>query len=210
MSKSRSVFIVEADAQTQAMFLQRGWSRADSEEEADLVCFTGGADVCPLLYGERLRPETSIDLPRDLKEIKIFKSLSVNQPKVGICRGGQFLNVMCGGSLYQHVDNHGIHGKHDVLDFISGEVFLATSTHHQMMDPSAEAFILAMAREAKNKFRERMHIIEPGGEKREWNDVEACYYEHYNALCYQPHPEYAKRGDPCQEKFYEYIETYLF
>src|SRR3546814_3238996 len=35
----------------------------------------------------------------------------MHKPMAGICRGGQFLNVMCGGSMIQHVEGHAIHGR---------------------------------------------------------------------------------------------------
>src|ERR1700677_4699649 len=60
-----------------------------------LVVFTGGADVAPSLYGEEASRETSSYPKRDIFETIVFqKAHSLHKPKVGICRGAQFLNVM--------------------------------------------------------------------------------------------------------------------
>jgi len=66
------------------------------------VVFTGGADVSPFMYGEKKLSVTCNDEHRDEQE-KLFFERYTKVPKVGICRGGQFLNVMNGGKMWQHV-----------------------------------------------------------------------------------------------------------
>ena len=71
----------------------------------DLIVFTGGADVSPEYYGENKGQHTSIDKKRDKVEYDMFQSLYMT-PKVGFCRGAQYLTVLNGGKLVQHVTGH--------------------------------------------------------------------------------------------------------
>lgn len=113
-------------------------------EKFDLVCFTGGEDVSPSLYGhENLASGTS--MARDLREKEIFEiALKAGIPMTGICRGTQFLNVMCGGTMVQHLrKSHG--GGHHSCETFDGEIFTVTSSHHQMIVPGPGCKRLAWA-----------------------------------------------------------------
>jgi gamma-glutamyl-gamma-aminobutyrate hydrolase PuuD len=174
------------------MFYTNGYRMVSNILEADLICFTGGADVTPSYYGEVKEPETICDPLRDAQEANIFLS-NPDVPMVGICRGGQFLNVMCGGSIYQHVEKHnlGVEGSHIAINLDGGEEISVSSTHHQMMNPSDDAEILMLSYE-------------------DIEEVEACYYEEDNVLCFQPHPEFFVGEHECKTTFFNFIEEYLF
>jgi len=209
----RSVYVVGGDHGVTSMFSSRGWSIADDYDEsvADLVCFTGGLDITPLLYGEFPIAETRCDLVRDKKEIRILKRLPDRLPKVGICRGAQLLNVLSGGGMYQHVNGHAIKGKHDVLDMMTGETIWCTSTHHQMMIPGDSCDLIGVAAEASLKVTDHGSITIPEATRKNNNDdTEVCFYKWNNSLCYQPHPEYVSKNDPCQQWFFSLIELWLF
>jgi gamma-glutamyl-gamma-aminobutyrate hydrolase PuuD len=153
----------------------------------DLVCFTGGEDVSPDLYGEEVHPQTFNSKFRDAHEQKLFKQfLEANIPMVGICRGGQFLNVMNGGKMYQHVNMHV--QSHMITDVKSGATVLATSTHHQMMRPSISGKIIATAQQ--HGFKQHMKEGRVESSKMEEPDIEAVFYPHTRCLCFQPHPEF--------------------
>lgn len=112
-----------------------------------LVCFTGGEDVSPELYGHKnLASGNSKD--RDETEALIFAMAKKHEvPMTGICRGAQFLNVMCGGSMVQHLRrSHG--GGHHRCRTSDGREFEVTSSHHQMIVPGPEGVILAVAEKA--------------------------------------------------------------
>lgn len=79
------VFVV-GNSTEYANFLEDA-SLVDKLEEADVVLFTGGADVDPSLYGCKKSPHTYSDLNRDLEEKKIFEEVKPNQVCLGICRG---------------------------------------------------------------------------------------------------------------------------
>jgi gamma-glutamyl-gamma-aminobutyrate hydrolase PuuD len=125
-------------------------------------------------------------------------------PMAGICRGGQFLNVMCGGKMWQNVDHHAIGGTHGVRNTATGEVFQATSTHHQMMRPGAGGNVLGVAEPSLSTKKESMipeDIVD-------WQDVEIVHYHQQNVLCFQPHPEFPGQN-ALADTYFEYIDQYL-
>src|SRR5262245_793233 len=75
-----------------------------------VVFFAGGADVSPSFYDERPGSRTrGVDAARDEQERDLFRlARAANLPMIGICRGAQFLCVMAGGRLCQHLDGHGL------------------------------------------------------------------------------------------------------
>lgn len=57
-------------------------------KEADLVIFTGGADVDPELYGENSGKFTRVNTGRDRIEVMTYKlAQELHIPCLGICRG---------------------------------------------------------------------------------------------------------------------------
>lgn len=204
----KSVYIISGSQQYANLFEELGYKTTAVIDHADFVCFTGGADVTPAMYGDNKHQYTGNDIARDQREVKIFDLCQQRQlPTVGICRGGQFLNVMSGGRMYQHVTKHGIHGTHDMIDVETGENIPVTSTHHQMFMPSDKAVVVAIAT--------------LGGD-REWydgqvfkrdvsnTDYEVLYYEHTNSLCFQPHPEFGGEAlQPMKRYFAHCLNKYL-
>jgi len=158
----------------------------DERYPPDLVVFTGGEDVTPALYGDAAHKFTGNSPYRDEQEKAVFNyCVDHDIPMVGICRGAQFLNVMSGGRMYQHVSGH--LGNHEIVDMDSGDTIVVSSTHHQMMMPSGKAIIKA---------------ISTLGGTREWydgqvfkrdvsnTDYEVVFYPETRCLCFQPHPEF--------------------
>jgi carbamoylphosphate synthase small subunit len=143
--------------------------------------------------------------------------LRVDRPRayLGICRGGQLLNVLNGGTLWQHVHDHG--RDHHVIDIQSGKVFKCSSTHHQMFRVPITSHavpykVLGVACDKDGKiFQDTQKFFDSTAyEKLEHDrrDIEAMYYPNTNSLCFQPHPEYW--GYPqCAELFLSYVENYV-
>lgn len=69
------------------------------------LVLTGGADIDPVLYGERRHPATDMAEPgRDEFELVLARSaMDRDVPLLAICRGMQVLNVAAGGSLVQDI-----------------------------------------------------------------------------------------------------------
>lgn len=208
---SKRVFIVNASRDYINLFTELGYSSYhDLVDEqlvpVDLIVFTGGADVTPGLYGHPAHPYTGNDVYRDTVESQVFeKALILNIPMVGICRGGQFLNVMSGGEMYQHVEAH--IGSHEITDVLTGDVVYVSSTHHQMMKPSSKALLVASST--------------LGGSREWWDgevfrrevseqDIEAVYYEHTKSLCFQPHPEFQSPEFEGMKRYFQTLLTKFF
>lgn len=202
------VLVVGNNFQVQGMFRERGWEIVRHFDIAELICFTGGEDVWPGLYDEPVHPFTHFNKKRDSAERSVFNfAVHEGVPCVGICRGGQFLNVMHGGKLWQHVEDHGIYGTHRAirLDMEDKErVFNVTSTHHQMMKPADHGEVIMKA-----DFTCRVESGHPGISMHTLG-VEAVYYPHPTspALCFQPHPEFPNNGDT-RDVFFDMIDKYL-
>lgn len=76
---------------------------------ADALVLTGSRrDLHPRLYGARRDPRTHRpDLTGDLRDLAALRlALASDLPVVGVCRGAQLVNVLFGGTLDQHVEDH--------------------------------------------------------------------------------------------------------
>lgn len=212
MRKFRWLF-PETDVSVMSFFREHGYETvplANKHEGYDGICFTGGADVTPFLYGKAKHPTTVCDLNRDLKEIAIFNNSPIDMPKIGICRGAQFLNVKNHGSMWQDVDRHALHGCHDVQDH-EGKRFAVTSTHHQMMIPANSAcWTMLYAKESTRNTNVDTEYLYKPGEDNDWDDVEAIFYWETNSFCFQPHPEYKHATQECIDWFWTQVEQTLF
>lgn len=80
-------------------------SEEDAEqivETCDGFLFTGGQDVAPELYGEKVAASVVSSAERDkLESLLLSKALQADKAILGICRGLQFINVFLGGTLWQ-------------------------------------------------------------------------------------------------------------
>ncbi len=201
-------FVMGGDAAVMKMIADAGHSNALRVTDAQAVVFTGGADVTPFLYGEKCLTWSKPDFTRDLNELAIFKRLPTYMPKIGICRGGQFLNVMSGGRMWQHVTGH---MSNHMIKFqwhkdAQAEYFNVSSDHHQMMIPGEEAQVYAWSNEATDKHGEfESKKLDFSQRKSAYDDVEICYYWNTNSLCFQPHPEYSGQ-ESCRQLFWELVE----
>lgn len=160
-------------------------------EDAELVLFTGGADVDPALYAAHAHPTTSSNFKRDMDEVKIFsKAYALRHKCLGICRGAQFLCIMAGGKLIQHMHHNYMHKiAMKTFDESEEEIVEINSTHHQMQFPfnlpKEDYRILGYTtQDSKSDF----HYLE-----KELVDVEIeaeiVHYPKINALAIQSHPE---------------------
>jgi putative glutamine amidotransferase len=126
------------------------------------LVLSGGRDIHPGMYGSAVTaypgaPE-HFDWARDQFEAKVFESAQQMQiPTLAICRGLQLVNVVCRGSLVQHLpekdsfpDHRGNPDKlHELqiepgtlLSEIAGtESGKVNSAHHQAIDRIGEGLV---------------------------------------------------------------------
>ncbi len=182
----KKVAIINGSYEYELLFTNHGWDVVANPEKANLVVFTGGEDVSPNLYNHKKHHTTWSSLDRDAYEVNLFHWLPGNIPCVGICRGAQFLNVMCGGEIYQDVSDHT--RPHTIKDAVTGKGVFCTSTHHQMMKPSSEAVLVASSAIGGTRTFYSPEKDEFVTEVSEL-DYEVVCYPLAKVLCFQPHPE---------------------
>lgn len=187
---------VEGDAHDEKMFAQMfvraQCRRAKTPDEADLVVFTGGADVDPSFYGAKEHWTTGpCDIERDRREMALFLECKEKGiPMFGVCRGAQLIHVAMGGELYQDVDEH--NRPHAMISTADGLVLPhVSSVHHQMIhaDPKLGISIIGVSSNANNrKLYQGDGFVNHEGRRA---DVEAYFYRDVCALGVQGHPEYS-------------------
>ena len=108
-------------------------------ERLDGIVLPGGTDIDPILYGAEPDPELlPLEPERDDLELALLSAaLEAEVPVLGICRGIQVLNVHQGGTLHQHVPEH---GRFDLpIDSTIHQVsFAKGSTLHELYGSSAQ------------------------------------------------------------------------
>ncbi len=131
-----------------------------------LIVPGGDEDIHPKFYNQDFTSDRTItNDQRDNFEILITKKvLEKNIPFLGICRGMQLLNIVCGGDLIQHLPNYvsdtGInheqaHPKHILSHKIiitpktllatlsNAETCMVNSTHHQAVGKLGNGLIVS-------------------------------------------------------------------
>lgn len=185
-------------------------------EDADVVLFTGGADVHPKYYNEKIGNRTMVDSFRDVGEIEIYEqALALGKKMLGICRGSQFLTVMAGGKLIQDCNGHAIFGTHKI-ETIDGDVVGTTSTHHQMHypynlpDEDYEMLAWSKAKLCSRYYNgDNQQIDVP----ENFKESEIVWYKKINALAIQGHPEFNNMPEDglnkCKQLFNLFMEDNL-
>lgn len=186
--------IIGYDGLIDTMFLSRGWDKADSIDQTDLVIFTGGADVSPELYGEYNQGLSHCNYTRDLREVEVFEYCLANKIAcVGICRGAQLLTVLNGGKLVQDYDTEYPedrvgYGSHDIVDYETGQIIETSHTHHQVQIPDlSKGELLSVDTRTCS--------------------VEGVFYPETRCYCQQGHPEY--NDDAFRDYFYSILNKKL-
>jgi hypothetical protein len=159
-----------------------------------LMVFSGGEDVHPTLYGGEDQIGCCFtNIKRDVLEKSIFEFCKDHNIKMtGICRGFQFLNVMAGGFMYQHLERHSLFRMHDCYFPHTNKVMRVTSTHHQLVGLPDSAFPIAWSYPKRSDF-----YVGPDGdfvdpEKEPEYEIEAAIFPEINAMGVQYHPEVMK------------------
>jgi GMP synthase-like glutamine amidotransferase len=183
------------------------WQQVDSLEDADILAFSGGADIDPALYDEPKHWSTHAWPERDYAEYEdLLMFQAMGKSKVlGICRGAQFLTAVTGGKLIQNVNNHA--GYRHMMSTYDGQEVRVNSVHHQMCLPNMEiTTMLGWAECTATKLeglpKDQQHLSpgtfpEPEAFRirnsyaKETERAGILRYEELDALCFQYHPEFS-------------------
>jgi anthranilate/para-aminobenzoate synthase component II len=165
----------------------------DVPDRVDMVVFSGGADVHPSLYNGVDRHNLCYTaLSRDKLEQRVLEQCKNSGIKItGICRGLQFLNVMDGGFMFQHITDHAIEHMHEVYFPFSGEKVPVNSYHHQLVGLSKSSIPIAWAEPQRSGIYvwPKGQITRTIGQK----EVEAAIFPKIRAMGVQYHPEMMDR-----------------
>jgi putative glutamine amidotransferase len=81
-----------------------------SLDSLDGLVLSGGSDINPALYGQKNSGSDEVNDARDELEIRLLReALAADIPVLAICRGLQLFNVVCGGTLIQHLSSTDVH-----------------------------------------------------------------------------------------------------
>lgn len=174
--------------------------------ETDGFLFTGGQDVSPELYGDKISPLCGeVCKKRDEMETILFRmAFALNKPLLGICRGIQFINAVMGGTLYQDLptehpsdtEHHHsppydrpVHSVKLVPDtplyhILQTETLQVNSYHHQAIrQPAAGLAAMAFSEDGL------IEAVYAPGKKFIW--------------AVQWHPEFSYKNDPYSQKIFK-------
>jgi putative glutamine amidotransferase len=164
-------------------------------QAGDVLLLWGGEDVSPQYYKHQFSRYSGAERHnwRDAFEWELMnRAKELGVPIVGICRGAQFLCAFAGGTLVQHVNNHG--GNHTVIT-ADNEMFIANSLHHQMMHPGDVPHeLLAWTAPRGDAY----YVCPEDGVERRFTkdetdkDPECVYFPEIKGLAVQWHPEMMK------------------
>ena len=134
--------------------------QADADEVAHLIdgwLIPGGNDIDSRHWGEPLHPKAELieDARHDL-ERAIYEAVPKDLPVLGVCYGCQFINVMEGGSLIQHLpevtghdeDQHGTVQSYSLASgslaagALGTDVASGQSWHHQALGNVASSLMI--------------------------------------------------------------------
>lgn len=116
---SRNVLVLMVPTVDTGGLLHRSEIRmSDYARHLDGLMLQGGADVCPMTYGEEpLSREWIGDRMRDEYEIELLHEfIEAGKPVLGICRGLQLINVAYGGTLFQDIGRQVPEAKRHVTE----------------------------------------------------------------------------------------------
>ena len=136
-----SLWLAGADPVT-LLAASDGMDWASRLDGFDGVLLSGGADIDPALYGEtEVHPEVyDVDALQDEADLSLAAyCFEHGVPTLAVCRGLHVVNVLRGGTLVQHMDDHHRHVVHDVViergpAGIEPGLITASCYHHQCID----------------------------------------------------------------------------
>lgn len=178
----------------------------DKRDQISLVVFTGGEDVHPSFYGGEHLGISAVNIKRDRHEIQIFEYCQKhNIKRLGICRGVQFLGVMAGGSMYQHVSDHaGV--LHKITYPALNKEVIVNSLHHQLIKLPETGLPIAWSSDKLSRIYIGPDSLYAGPPERE---IEAAIFPEINAMGVQFHPEMMPRRAPGRILFEEMVKDFI-
>lgn len=102
-------------------------------DEADLVYFTHGENINPILYFENITSNEKLNTEKDIQDLLAFKEAKrLGLKCIGTGRGSNLICALSGGKIMQDIKGH--RGWHEIT-FDSKETGWVNSNHNKMMNP---------------------------------------------------------------------------
>jgi putative glutamine amidotransferase len=159
----------------------------------DGLCLPGGPDVDPQRYGATdVDPHvTPVDAEHDALDLACARvAVELGLPLLAICRGHQVLNVVLGGSLVQHIDDHRfVHHRVTLEPGCRAAVAIGHgqpvghSVHHQAIDRLGRGLVVTG--------------------RADDGTIEAVEHEHGWIVGVQWHPEDTAHDDTDQQRLFD-------
>ena len=160
-----------------------------------ILILHGGADISPSIYGHKVSERTNADeqlSTRDLSEVLLAeRAIELGIPIFGICRGAQLACALAGGSLIQHTTGHT--GGNHLVATSSGDEYVSTTCHHQMMNTKdIEHELLAWSSTPLSN----CYIVEDERSITIPVEPEVVFFPKIKAIAVQGHPEWMAKDTP--------------
>ena len=193
------VSIIWGDGAVKEMFDALGHEVVLDEisSDVDLVVFTGGEDLNPELYGEKVNGAVGINNKRDSHEVeKYILARAAGLPIVGICRGGQFVHVMNKGKLIQHMPGMSMGLFTSMKNFPA----LGNNFPQQVKFKKDHHQVIRLHTGHKGR---TLYYSTNGGQ----TVIDVIAYPNTRSLAFQPHPEWDH--SPTHNMFFNLIKEML-
>jgi putative glutamine amidotransferase len=126
----------------------------DLIDRCDAIVLHGGGDIDPVQYGRSRETDHlyGVNAAHDAVEYATVRAvLDLGKPMLAICRGHQMLNVVCGGTLIQHLDLPGHREQAHAVELAAGSRTAQAmgttrpegcfSFHHQAVDALGDGLV---------------------------------------------------------------------
>lgn len=173
----------------------------DEMLKCDFLLLTGGEDIDPVFYGHTPIQQCCHipDNDRDKSEWELGQAaIEADIPIIGICRGAQWLSILAGGTLFQHVNGHQS-GTHTLItEETTPEPLKITTAHHQMCDlRNVEHMLLAWTNHLSTQYLSDGSVnLYPHGLSKE---PEIFYIPSIRGFGVQGHPEWMADTNPATQ-----------
>jgi putative glutamine amidotransferase len=129
---------------------------ADMDQIAEIIdgwLIPGGDDIDAKNFGEENHPKVKLQDPARFEaESRLYQAANKQMPIFGICYGCQFVNVLRGGNLIQHLPDvvghtdhtggtlqtYDVDGSSKLADVIGSQRIEGKSYHHQAIDRTGQ------------------------------------------------------------------------
>lgn len=167
----------------------------------DGVVLPGGGDLNPARYCASALPESQA--PDDLQDAfdlaVIRAALASAVPTLAICRGLQVLNVACGGTLRQHIDDRHADGRVVEHKGTRHPVTLAAGSRLRQLAGADEIIVSSYHHQAVDRLGGGLRVVgcAPDG------CVEAVEHTRTGTLAVQWHPEDLAATHACDQALFD-------